>query len=427
MTLIKAFSAGLSRMQHWVDWLTSFIRPRVLTDTDQQSAVLQKRKLELETRKVELENAKLAIEAENLRTTSGRLALVPIWSSLTALFVSLGSIALTAFTAFVQLQKTNDDKRLEQDKFFRETLEKATDQQAPVYRRVAFIWTLNSFWKTTHFEELSNAFGSMLINDTHREIISACADSLGHASEHFLDHSEQEKFRKVLFGTPISKGGSNGDRGVIGWALDIVGDSPPQEDVSGGAIWQMKRNKIIDVILKNQGHLQDCDFSVVTLPNLFWRDGADFSGSDFSNARLISWHAEAPVFSGCRLVGAKLQDSSLRRAKFLNSDLQSTSFLGSDISGAEFNGANLRGTNLSGANLKDTKGLPKDVMDQAVKSGAVLMNSADFARWKEFSYLPLDAGENYRWQRDGFKVDQMGQPVFADGSHPEHGLIRVKQ
>lgn len=61
---------------------------------------------------------------------------------------------------------------------------------------------------------------------------------------------------------------------------------------------------------------------------------------------------EADDFSSRRLVGLKLEGSTITNCKFQNSILKRASFIASNLSGSNFKGADLSKANLSGADLR---------------------------------------------------------------------------
>jgi hypothetical protein len=65
-------------------------------------------------------------------------------------------------------------------------------------------------------------------------------------------------------------------------------------------------------------------------------------------------------------------------------------------------------------------------MDQAMNSGAVLMEDEEFDRWNINKLEPANSDERMRWRQDGFRVDEFGKPIFADKTAPRHWLIKVK-
>ena len=164
-------------------------------------------------------------------------------------------------------------------------------------------------------------------------------------------------------------------------------------------------------------------------------NNADFSGSDFTQARFRGWNIEGANFSKCKLKGARLQKSLLLHAKFLGSDLENANLSGSNLDHADFTGSNLFNADftdasldeviLSRTNLKDTVGLPKPLIDDAMKAGSVSMSAEEFDRWNASKLVPIDAREYARWQDEGFHVDESGHPVFANHKSPENRLVQA--
>jgi hypothetical protein len=393
-------------------------------------AEFQKQKQNLELGKLNAEKEKLETELANLKLTRGFPSLLPLFSSMIALLLSFASVALTVATSITQMKKTEIDEQLDQDKGFRETLEKATDEHGN--RRAAFVWTLNSFWNTTHATELANAIGTMFDKAEENEIALACSDSLGSAYNAIKADAQRETLNEVLFGKSRNKNGPLPDRGVVGRSLDNLSALPQGADQI--KMRKLKRDCLTFVISKNLSHLRNCDFSGFTLSDLTGKS-AIFAGSDFSQARLNGMKIERADFSNCELQGVQLERAWLLHAKFLRSDLANANFRGSNLNYADFTGSNLLDADFTGAtvdgailsrtNLKNPAGLSKDLVDAAFRSGAVSMNSDDFDRWNIENLVPNDPHEYSRWQQDGFQVDEAGRPVFAENKSPEHGLFRA--
>jgi hypothetical protein len=363
-------------------------------------------------KKEALEQEKLSIEVANLRFWKGifsKLAVIAPSTGLIALFVSFGSLLATCTSNKSQELNQTESRALEEEKFFHDTLEKATDDNSPLERRVAFIWSLDTFWKTSHARALANAFGSMLLNDDHEQIVSACCDSLGYGYKLAQKQEDREELRKILFGVRATSDDMLEVPGVLRRTfllLDHFNETPNLKN-------QDRRKYLSFIIENNKAHLQNCDFSDIA-PNGLTMVKANFSGSDFSRAQFHG-RFDQSNFCNCVFANAQFQHSWFTRAEFF----------GSDFFAADFSESNFTGANFGGANLYGVLSLEQNVKDQAYTQGAVEMSDPkDFALWKQTALIPSDQSQLKSWRQKGFKIDKVGKPVLANTSSPELKSIK---
>jgi DNA-binding transcriptional MerR regulator len=86
-------------------------------------------------------------------------------------------------------------------------------------------------------------------------------------------------------------------------------------------------------------------------------NGANLSGADFTNAKLMladlcELSAIETKFVGANLAGAIMSEACLQKANFTDALLLGADLSGADLEGANFTAANLGGVNFTGANLR---------------------------------------------------------------------------
>ena len=86
-------------------------------------------------------------------------------------------------------------------------------------------------------------------------------------------------------------------------------------------------------------------------------NGANLSGADFTNAKLMladlcELSAIETRFVGANLAGAIISEACLQKANFTDALLLGADLSGADLEGANFTAANLGGVNFTGANLR---------------------------------------------------------------------------
>jgi uncharacterized protein YjbI with pentapeptide repeats len=383
-----------------------------MTSFNENDPYLQKDKEWLEKRKLLAEAKKTEREEDNLSRTGGFFARVPILSSVTAMVLSVSSLFLTAITTCTQSAKTAADQALDLDKRCSEILAKATDAAAPTYSRVAFIWSLRSFWDKKHAEVVANALALMIVNESQSEVVEACTENLGRGYDNAPDPSDKDFVRSALFGTPPSRNSIFQDLGIIRRAMVHLDQSRDWSQISRDS----RRNQLVSIIEKNKEHLQNSNFNSLSLDRQYL-PSANFSGSDFSHAMADSWNLDNVNFSSCCLDDAHFTNASLRNANFSGCSLTYTDFGGSDLYGARFYAADCRTAILAKANVKEAKGVD---LGRAEHEGAVVMSSTDFITWTRNGRLvPQDLGERTRWKDEGFNINRHGGPVFRDKSLPK--------
>jgi DNA-binding transcriptional MerR regulator len=87
-------------------------------------------------------------------------------------------------------------------------------------------------------------------------------------------------------------------------------------------------------------------------------NGANLSGADFTNAKLMladlcELSAIETKFVGANLAGAIISEACLQKANFTEALLLGADLSGANLEGANFTAANLGGVNFTGANLRD--------------------------------------------------------------------------
>ncbi|WP_271254429.1 pentapeptide repeat-containing protein [Pseudanabaena sp. Chao 1811] len=86
-------------------------------------------------------------------------------------------------------------------------------------------------------------------------------------------------------------------------------------------------------------------------------NGANLSGADFTNAKLMladlcELSAIETRFVGANLVGAMMSEACLQKSNFTDALLMGADLSGADLEDANFTAANLGGVNFAGANLR---------------------------------------------------------------------------
>ncbi|MBD2175824.1 pentapeptide repeat-containing protein [Pseudanabaena sp. FACHB-1998] len=103
-------------------------------------------------------------------------------------------------------------------------------------------------------------------------------------------------------------------------------------------------------------------------------NGANLSGADFTNAKLMladlcELSAIESRFVGANLAGAIMSEACLQKANFTEALLMGVDLSGADLAGANFTSANLGGANFNGANLQEVN------FSDAVLTGADFTNT----------------------------------------------------
>jgi len=388
----------------------------------------EKSKLDQEIKKLTLEREQLERDSKPFWAGLLRLTRVigPVGAFATgiiALVISLSSLNVTkhlseeqAKLSEEQTNKLKADQILDQDKFFRETLEKATDDSTPIFRQVAFIRALDGFWNQRQAPTLASALVSMLVYDPKAEIQQACAQELTRAYNANTDPNDRSVINHLLFG---SRGTTSGDAGRLGivqetWA--VLSDQAQQVDP--------RKALLLNIISKAAGHLETTNFHDFSAEGLLMAD-AKFAGSYLQGVQATRWTLHNADFSQCDLRSANFGDCSLVGAKLIGTHLAQAIFTGSNLEKADFTNADgMDKCYLAGANISQVLGLDKLNKDTAFDQGAVEMSSSEFEqRWKQ--NLPIDPDERRSWRQAGFPLGQDGNPVLSDGHAPKNGLQPV--
>jgi hypothetical protein len=299
-------------------------------------------------------------------------------------------------------------KGLDRDKAFTDALDKATDGSATVYKRVAFIHILNSFWDARHSPVLAQTFISMVLRDADKEIITSCADSLMRAYERAVNDEGRKSVHGALFGSVDD----DDDSGSLLPAIQEVESKIINDSLRIDDLLKMKRNLLGLVIYYNRFHLRFSNFKHLFLNGLNLERG-DLSGSNLTNVEGRDW----------RLAKANLSDGILQFAELTNSDFDGAILTGADVFAARFDGSSFVeadvtgargiGRGLAGANIKNIKGLPDEEKSDAFANGAVEMTPENFNFWRQKgSQFPKDPQELRSWRASEFKVDKDGKPIL---------------
>lgn len=91
-------------------------------------------------------------------------------------------------------------------------------------------------------------------------------------------------------------------------------------------------------LLREQGHLRNCDLSSIILENQNL-NGVDFSNSNLHNAFLQNNSFEGANFEGANLRGAFLNSCNLKNANFRGADLRWAKLTGANLENADFTNA----------------------------------------------------------------------------------------
>jgi hypothetical protein len=124
-------------------------------------------KIDDDREKLNLEKRQLTIEVRTLDCSLWRFLfnlsrILPGASGIIALIVSVWTYnTVNQRIADSQIKMAEEDERLDQDKYFRETLLKATEKDVPIPTHIAFLSALNAFWNVRQAATLANAFTSL--------------------------------------------------------------------------------------------------------------------------------------------------------------------------------------------------------------------------------------------------------------------------
>ena len=377
----------------------------------------------LETNKLTEEINKLKREREQLDNDSRpKWALALRWSRIIgpigsfitgsiALLVSFLSLGITSRLTEQQTNKLRADQILDQDRFFRETVEKATEPAAPIYRRIAFIWALHAFWNKRQSPALASVLVSMLRYDPDDDIQQASVGEINRAYSSATDQEARSVIKQLLFGSAAQVPGGAEKMGMVQETWNAVSSNSPI------------RKALPGIISEARDHLEGTNFRSFSVDGLFLVE-AKFSGSDLTRADATLWTANRADFSRCDLTYATFSDCSLRNAKFGGATLRQARFRGSDLEGADFTGVSDADTcDMAGANISHVTGFDEAQTDRFFREGAVEMSKDNFDKWKSAGQrLPSDANERLDWRKAGFSLGPDRNPILSDGHKPKHGL-----
>jgi uncharacterized protein YjbI with pentapeptide repeats len=416
-------------------------------DRDIERFTREQRRLEEEIEKLTLEREQLRREIKSRWTGLLKFAAIigPMGSVLTAiiaLFLTYSSLNVTkhlseeqgklseeqarlsqdqAKLSEEQIAKLKADQILDQDKFFRETLEKAAESNptTPSFSEIAFIRALDGFWNGRHASALAGTLVSILVYNEKPEIQQACAEELARAVNANSNQSDRSAIIHLLFGSPGATK-DEGNLGVVQETLGKLGSQAQHPDLIKTALLKM--------ISKAAGHLETTNFHDFSVDSLLMA-GARFAGSNLEGLQAIRWTLDKADLSGCDLQSARFADCSLGGASFKGAHLGAAVFTGSNLTGADFTGADgIDKCYLGGADISTVIGLDNANRNQAYDQGAVEMSSLDFDRWKSAGLnVPKDRDERKSWVKVGFRLDPDGNPIMADGQRPNSGLKAVAQ
>jgi Pentapeptide repeats (8 copies) len=384
-------------------------------------ADLEKSKLDQEIGKLKRERQQLDADARPgwARMLRWSRIIGPFGSFLTgtlALIVSGLSFCTTSRLSEQQTNKLKLDQILEQDKFFGDILEKATDPTAPLYQRGPFIAALDAFWNKRQSPALASALLSMIVHDPANEIQQACKQEIDRAWA-AAQQNERPDVNSVLFGSRAKEPDVEGRMGVVQVTWTLLNDhEPPLGDKT--PVSDPRKAALLQIISKAGPHLENTNFAFFIAEGLLLPD-AKFKGADLhgvhatewtlSNADLSQCDLQYAIFTNCELDGAILKKAVLTGAIFRGSDLENADFTNAKLGDPKIKNS------LACANILQVHGLDHAYREEAFNQGAVEMSRNDYDRWKHAGMnLPGDLGERRSWRQAGSLLNDKGDPTLPD-------------
>jgi hypothetical protein len=243
-------------------------------------------KIDDDREKLNLEKRQLTIEVRTLDCSLWRFLfnlsrILPGASGIIALIVSVWTYnTVNQRIADSQIKKAEADERLDQDKFFRETLLKATEKDVPIATHIAFLSALNAFWNARQAATLANAFTSLVLYSDEKYTIEVCGTSLSHAYEVPSEQSDRDAIREELFGSLGSGDELSGKIGLIQRMLNRLAEPSYKSDFNQ-ELGALRSRELLNVISSNKSHLHATNFTGFQAEGL-QLVGADFTGVDCS-------------------------------------------------------------------------------------------------------------------------------------------------
>ena len=381
-------------------------------------ADLEKNKLSQEIGKLERERQQLDADARPgwARMLRWSRIIGPFGSFLTgtlALIVSGLSFYTTSRLSEQQTNKLKLDQILEQDRFFGDILEKATDPIAPVYRRGPFIAALDAFWNKRQSPALASALLSMIVHDPADEIRQACKQEIDRAWA-AAEQNERSDVNSVLFGSRGKEPDIEGRMGVVQVTWTLLNDQGPPKILANDP----RKAALLQIISKAGPHLENTNFASFIAERLLLKE-AKFKGADLNGVHATEWILSNADFSQCDLKFAIFINCALDGAILTKAVLTGATFMGSDLENADFTNAKFDDPKVKNclvrANILNVQGLDQAYREEAFNQGAVEMSLNDFNRWKEAGMnLPSDLGERRSWRQAGFLLNDKGNPTLPD-------------
>jgi Pentapeptide repeats (9 copies) len=386
-----------------------------------ERADLEKKKLDQEIGKLERERALLDADARPgwARILRWSRVIGPFGSFLTgtlALIVSGLSFYATWRLQDEQTNKLKLDQILEQDRFFGDILEKATDPAAPFFRRGPFIAALDAFWNKRQSPALASALLSMIVHDPADEIQQACKQEIDRAWA-AAEQNERPDVNRVLFGSRGKEPDIEERLGVVQVTWTLLNDQEaPLGDKTTAS--DPRKAALLQIISKARPHLENTNFASFIANGLVLPD-AKFKGADLHGVHATAWtlsnadfsqcDLQYAVFTNCELDGANLKEAVLTDATFMGSDLENAYFTNAKLGDRKINNS------LACANILQVHNLDQAYREEAFDQGAVEMSRNDFDRWKHAGMnLPGNLGERRSWRQAGFLLDHEGNPTLPD-------------
>src|SRR5208283_2479284 len=171
-----------------------------------------------------------------------------------------------------QINKLKADQVLDQDKFFREALEKATESSdsTPIFRQVALIRALDGFWNRRQAPALASTLLSILVYGSKVELQQACAEELTRAYSTSVDQNDRLFINHLLFGSIATAAGDDERLGMVQEALAKLSNQPQEADP--------RKTALLNIISNAATHLENTNVHDLSAEGLLMA-GANFSGS----------------------------------------------------------------------------------------------------------------------------------------------------
>ena len=334
------------------------------TDDGSKHTAAEQDPAQLDSEKRRLEIEKLKLEIDALRQTQRPVQKIAITATaISAMIAVVGAVVgvvLSSGALSVQTSSFYEDRRHHEREEISSIIEKLTEEKASIQRRMALVWALRQYWWGDNSEVLSNALGTLILNDDDLNVIQAAGLAFGRISH---DNPNWPKTKRVLFGSA-----AEGDKGAILRFNLALQPHPPAGNLTNTSLNDERFLALGDAVRLNWADLR----------------GVNLALANLKNCELYLAHLEDADLSGANLEGADLRGAHLERANLFKSNLRS---------------AKLKGAHLDGANVRDAiLEAPSDEKNGHRYDGTPVKEDLD--EWLQSKGMALEVIDKIRTERE---------------------------